>query len=75
MILAPGVSELLASKSEKKYRIVLDGNGDHRLQYKFVGMAQAGPDTWYFDPRTFPTSEDAERAVKECYVERVIKEL
>jgi hypothetical protein len=59
MELAWGVESLL--QAEKKYRVVLDGNGDHRLQYKFISIAQVGPDTWHFDPRKFPTSEDAER--------------
>ena len=57
-----------------RYRIVIDGNGYYRIQYAPVGLAIIGPETWYFEPDTFQTLEEAEKRIGNMIVKEIVKE-
>jgi hypothetical protein len=58
----------------KKYRVVLDGNGDYRVQYHIVTNAMVGPPEWHFKLEKYASYEDAERSIGECSIQKVVKE-
>jgi hypothetical protein len=62
-------------QNQKKYRIIIDGNGDYRVQYQIISGAMSGPATWHWEPGKYASAEEAERAIKEYWVEKVVKEL
>jgi hypothetical protein len=71
------ILQMIASTQEsKKYRIVIDGNGEYRIQYKFNQMAMltSQREEWHFDPRKFESFLEAEKCIGEVIVEKVLKE-
>lgn len=63
---------LAATQESKKYRIVIDGNGDYRIQYNKWLTSQR--EEWYFDPRKFESFAEAEKCIGEVVVDKVLKE-
>jgi len=70
-----GMGMLLGDHNKKTWRLVVDGNGDHRLQYSFQSGAQAGPTSWHWDERKFKSESEARLAIGEMVVARIIGEL
>lgn len=62
----------------KIYRIVIDGNNNYRIQFKFnyIGVIAsiASTQDWHFDPREFVSFEEAERALGQFSVKEIVKE-
>jgi len=70
------ILQSLEAQGSKKYRIVIDGNGDYRIQYKInhLAMLTSQKEEWFFDPRKFESFLEAEKCIGEVVVEKVLKE-
>ena len=63
-----------ALHTKKKYRVVVDGNGDYRIQYTFAYGAMIGPAEWSFEPERYRSLEEAEKHIGSECVSKVVKE-